>query len=87
MEKENVGMSIDDVLSAMPEGKGESQKGRYKGKVYDTSKASELKKWNTLKKILRYDGDDNGDVKVRIDNLAQALDSGVLEIRKVPKGK
>lgn len=76
---------INEILNQVPEGKGESQKGRYKGKVYDTSKPDELKKWNTLKKVLRYDGDENGDVKTRIDNLAQALDSGILEIRKVPK--
>ncbi len=77
--------NIDEILNQRPEGQGESQKGRYKGKVYDTSKEAELAKWNTLKRILRYDGDDNGDVKTRIDNLASAIDSGVLEIRKVPK--
>ena len=78
---------IENILNQKPEGKKDSETGRWKGGRYDTSKPEEKKAWSTLKKVLRYSGDNNNEVKMRMDNLAKAIDSGVLEIRKVTKGK
>lgn len=76
---------INEILSAKPEGTKDTQTGRWKGGRYDTSKPDEQKAWDSLKGMLRYTGDNNGEVKQRIDNLASAISSGVLEIRKVKK--
>jgi hypothetical protein len=76
-------VSIDDVLNAKPEGQKDSEAGRWKGGRYDTSKESEAIAWATLKRMLRYTGDNNNEVKMRIDNLAKAVENGILEIRKV----
>lgn len=76
---------VDNILSARPEGTKDTQAGRWKGGRYDTQKADELRAWDQLKGMLRYSGDNNGEVKQRIDNLAAAIDAGVLEIRKVKK--
>jgi hypothetical protein len=73
---------IEKILAEKPEGKKESEQGRWKGGRYDTSKPEEAQAWAILKKILKYSGDNNNEVKMRIDNLAKAIDSGVLEIRK-----
>ena len=73
---------IEKILTEKPEGKKDSETGRWKGGRYDTSKPEELKSWNTLKRILKYSGDNNNEVKLRMDNLAKAIDSGILEIRK-----
>lgn len=78
---------IENILNVKPEGQKDTQAGRWKGGRYDTSKPAEAKSWDTLKKALRYTGDNNGEVKQRIDNLAAALESGVLEIRKVKVAK
>ena len=78
---------IEKILAEKPEGKKDTETGRWKGGRYDTSKPEELNAWNTLKRILKYSGDNNNEVKMRIDNLARAIDSGVLEIRKASKGK
>ena len=77
---------IENILNAKPEGQKDAQAGRWKGGRYDTSKPDEAEAWARLKKALRYTGDNNNEVKQRINNLASALESGVLEIRKV-KGK
>lgn len=79
--------SMDDILSAKPEGTKDSQTGRWKGGRYDTLKKDEKVAWDNLKAMLRYHGDNNGEVKLRVDNLASAIQSGVLEIRKVKGGK
>ncbi len=74
---------VDEILSARPEGTKDTQAGRHKGGRYDTSKPAELEAWQNLKAMLRYNGDNNVEVKQRIDNLANAINAGVLEIRKV----
>lgn len=76
---------VDNILSARPEGTKDTQAGRWKGGRYDTSKPAEQTSWDALKAMLRYTGDNNGEVKQRMDNLASAIESGVLEIRKVKK--
>jgi len=73
---------IDNLLSENISTE-ESNKGRWKGGRYDTSKEEEKVKWNSLKSMVRYTGDNNGDVKNRLDNLARNIQSGILEIRKV----
>lgn len=82
METEVLG-DVDDILNAKPEGQKDSEAGRWKGGRYDTSKESEAIAWATLKKLVRYTGDNNNEVKMRIDNLAKAVESGILVIRKV----
>ncbi len=59
------------------------EKGRWKMGRYDTSKDIEMQKWEDLKSLLRYNGDDNSEVKNRLDNLSRNVKSGILEIRKV----
>ena len=78
---------IENILNAKPEGTKDTQAGRWKGGRYDTAKVEESAAWENLKKMLRYTGDNNTEVKQRIDNLANAINGGVLEIRKVKTGK
>jgi len=80
IEEPEVVLSIEDILSEQVN--KESNAGRWKGGRYDTDKKKEMAAWNTLKKMLRYSGDNNVEVKQRIDNLAVAIQSGILEIRK-----
>ena len=81
---EEIGLGdVDDILNAKPEGQKDSEQGRWKGGRYDTSKESEAIAWARLKKMLRYTGDNNNEVKLRIDNFAKAVEDGILEIRKV----
>jgi hypothetical protein len=73
---------VEDILNAKPEGQKDSEAGRWKGGRYDTSKDSEKIAWDNLKKMLRYTGDNNTEVKTRMDNLAKAVIDGILVIRK-----
>jgi len=73
---------IDNILSLNLPSEN-SNAGRWKGGRYDTSKKEEMQKWNNLKNMVRYQGDNNVEVKNRLDNLASAIDQGILEIRKV----